>query len=520
MFSNQKVKIFLLIFVCTFFQILPVIRSGLKYSYGTAFWGPNGHDAVWHLSLINNIKNPLKIALPTMSGEYLTNYHPFYDILVKYTSSLTHIPTNYLVFQIFPLLMSFSFLYLSYLIGGPTLVCLNTFATSLGPLIGRGETAFWSMQSASNQLNPPFMLSLVFLSYLIYLIYKKKKLNFFDYFISFLLLVLLPITKAYSAPIAFFLFFVFTLKNLKNNKKPLVTLLFGFVFATILFFVYNPKSAGIFEYQPFWFINSMFNSPDRLYFAKFAGLYGWRLFVFQIFGVFVFIFGNFAFRLFGILKAQKEFLFLIILNTLIPLFIVQKGTAWNTIQFLYYALFLGNILLANYLTNKKYLTIFIVLISLFANSLIYKNYLGNPAPSAIPQEEISALNFLKQLPVGNILVHPFDPYLRNRFSKTPLPLFVYETTAYVSAFAQKPVFLEDEMNLNILNKNIKLRRQEADSFFLQKNIYQDRGFLVNNQIDYIYLNQLFGDNLSKNSLQLGINKIFENNDILIFKVQR
>ena len=90
--KNQKI-IFVIIFViCLFIQVIPVIRSGLTYHYGIGFWGPNGHDGIWHLSLINHISNPLEINMPVFSGEKLKNYHPLFDILINSPVFFFHLP--------------------------------------------------------------------------------------------------------------------------------------------------------------------------------------------------------------------------------------------------------------------------------------------------------------------------------------------------------------------------------------------------------------------------------------------
>ena len=46
---------------------------------------------------------------------------------------------------------------------------------------------------------------------------------------------------------------------------------------------------------------------------------------------------------------DKPYFLAIFACILAPLFFIQKGTNWNTIQFLYYALFLSNIFLAKFL---------------------------------------------------------------------------------------------------------------------------------------------------------------------------
>ena len=115
--KNQKI-IFLIIFIlCLFVQIIPVIRSGLNYNYGIGFWGPNGHDGIWHLSLINHISNPIKIDMPVFAGEALKNYHPFFDILIAYLSKITFIDSSIWLFQLFPIISASLFLYFSFLLG-------------------------------------------------------------------------------------------------------------------------------------------------------------------------------------------------------------------------------------------------------------------------------------------------------------------------------------------------------------------------------------------------------------------
>ena len=44
-----------LIIVGTLTWSLTMIRSGLLYKFGYGFWGPNGHDGIWHIALANNL---------------------------------------------------------------------------------------------------------------------------------------------------------------------------------------------------------------------------------------------------------------------------------------------------------------------------------------------------------------------------------------------------------------------------------------------------------------------------------
>jgi len=117
MSKKQKIIFGVIFTLCFLIQILPVIRSGLQYNYGLGFWGSNGHDAIWHLSLINHIKNPFRIDLPIFAGEILKNYHPFFDILIAFFVSITHISSTIWYFQIFPIITTTILLITSFFLG-------------------------------------------------------------------------------------------------------------------------------------------------------------------------------------------------------------------------------------------------------------------------------------------------------------------------------------------------------------------------------------------------------------------
>lgn len=555
MSKKQKI-IFIFVFLsCFFIQILPVIRSGIKYDYGLGFWGSNGHDAIWHLSLINQIKNPLKINLPIFAGENLKNYHPFYDILIAFCVSITHISSLTWYFQIFPIISSIILLYTSFFIGkrftlkfsgGLFLMFFTAFANSFGWLVSlirsgqiSGESLFWSMQSASNQLNPPFVLSLIFINLLLLLLTDQKINQNLKSFLILLILVLTPITKAYGGVVVYSIFFFYSLVQLKKTKQPFILFITSLPFSYLVFSLYNSTSASLFIFKPFWFTNSLIESPDRLYLPFLAntrytlessGHIGPRLIIVYIFSIGVFYLGNFSWRLLGILAIKKNnnslqlpILFTILITSLIPLFFIQKGTSWNTIQFLYYSLFLSNIFLTIYLFKLKpsllnrTILIIIIATTLISNLETFNRYLSNPAPSNLSSSEIEALTFLQNQPKGFVLTYPYDKYQKNNLT-APIPLYAYETTAYVSAFSQQQVFLEDEMNLDITGFKWQTRLDEEKKFFSTTDKFFARGFLINNHINYIYL--VDNQNFSLTIDDLQINEIYNNGQIKIYQVRR
>jgi hypothetical protein len=547
--AKIKKIIFIFIFIfCLFIQVIPVIRSGLYDSQGISFWGPNGHDGIWHLSLINHIQNPFSIDMPIFSGEKLKNYHPFFNVFISLIAKITSLDSSLLLFQIFPLISVSLFLLLSFKVGsalsknylgGIYLMIFNSINNSFGWIVSlvrfknlEGESLFWAMQSPSNQINPPLSLSFLLILYLIYLLITNQTvLSKLNQTKIILILLFLPVIKVYSAIPAFIIFGFYVLKN----KKYFSTLIVSFVLSTLLFLQFNSVSGSLLVFKPFWFINSLIESPDRFYLPKIAN----ARYVFQsnpiiIVGIYllttsIFLLGNFAWRILSLISLFKKnnwflqsILVSVIILTSIPLLFIQAGTSWNTIQFIYYALFLLNISLSLVLSQKKYLWLAIIIIISLLPPLFgsLPQFLGNPAPANIPLKEVDCLKFLSLAPKGNILTYPFDKFQKNLFKFTPLPLYVYETSAYVSAYSKQKVYLEDEMNLNNSGFDWQNRRDLSIKFFNQLNINQDRGFLVNNQISYIYLVGQSQNTVNLDTKNMYLNLIFQNSECKIYQVQR
>jgi len=557
-YQKKIIIIFGLIF-CFFVQIIPVIRSGLTYSYGIGFWGPAGHDGVWHLSLINHIDNPVNIELPVYAGEKLVNYHPFFDILINLFSRISRLPSSLWLFQIFPVVSSIIFIYLSYRFGlkifkrhsaAMLLTFLNCLANSFGFLISifkygnfSGESLFWAMQSPSNQINPPFLLSLIFILLILHILsdYKNFQSLSLPHSIALIvILVLLPITKAYSSLVGFGIFALYSLKTYLTHHRygNLIALAISISIAYVVFRHFNPSSSSLIVFSPFWFLNTLVASPDKLYFPRLSSflsntpVYDPRHIIAIISLFAIFVAGNFSWRIIGFFITTKRlfpeiiFLVLIIILTLIPTFFIQQNTGWNTIQFIYYAMFLANFLLTSHLLSRyKHTVTKVILFLLITSSLVsfagmLPNYIGRMPPSYLPAGEKEALDFLSLQPKGTVLTVPYDPYLKNNFSSAPIPLYAYETTSYVSAYSRQPTFFEDEMNLGNSAYDYQARRQQSLQFFRQSNIYQDRGFLINNNIDYIYLAGMQKQLFPLDNQNLYITPIYENQQSLIYRVQR
>lgn len=543
-----------------------MIKSGRLYDFGLGFWGPNGHDGIWHLSVINQISQKIPPDNPVMSGTLLKNYHWGFDLLIAGLSKITGISPITYYFQILPISFSLLIGLLSYILAisvfgsrlaGFFFVFLNYFAGSLGWLFTLifhrqlgGESLFYSMQSASTLINPPYALSLILLLLgTIFFFQSTRSRSKFFFYSTIVCFSLLSVVKVYAGIIVG-LGLVSALAISFLQKKSTLSHVFMILAIGILSFLgllfFGAVSGSqLLIFKPFWFQHSIIESVDRLYFPSLASLlynlsqnwFTYKLPVLisiELFLLVIFIIGNSSVRLFALsiifkkisekrLAQTDYFLYSCLFFALIlPVLFIQKGTAWNTIQFFYYFLFILNFYLARFLSvlfrSHRLWVILILLFSFPTSAATLKDYFGYPPPATLPVFEIEALNFLKNQPGKTVLTYPYDRHRKDNIN-TPIPLYLYETTAYVSAFTGKRIFLEDEMNLDITGYDWQKRRVGAVNFFNQKEVFSARGLLVENQIDYIYLVG-YQKNTPLTSKELYLEKIFENPAVLIYKVYR
>lgn len=152
----------------------------------------------------------------------------------------------------------------------------------------------------------------------------------------------------------------------RRKGTTLIKVFAGSLVVSILFF--SPLNKGAQDaivFKPFWFLETMMAFPDRFYWPKFGeAMVNYKLGGVWIKGIiaysvafFVFVTGNLGLRLVSIpliarwvkkpRKAGYIEIFLLVLiaaGITIPMFCVQRGTSWNTIQFMYYSLMFSGIL--------------------------------------------------------------------------------------------------------------------------------------------------------------------------------
>ena len=557
------------LFVGSLVWTLVMVRSGTNHDGGVGFWGANGHDGVWHIALTEALARG-SLEMPVFAGEEVRNYHIGFDMIMALVHRVSGIPVSVLYFQIIPpiIALSVGFVVLKLMkrldysesqrIWG---IFFVYFGGSWGWAVtlvreGRagGESMFWGQQAISTLINPPFALSIVvLLAGLILLdgVIKRGKLQ--DMYLSVIVFGLLIQIKAYAGVLALGgLGVCGLLRYLREKKKDLLGIFAGSALVSVLVFIpLNREAGGMLVFKPFWFLETMMQLTDRVGWVRYGeamvnyrsgGAWLKAVAAYTIAFV-VFWYGNMGMRFLGefelarwlrgirnIFYIRAMILVFVFGGVALPMLVVQSGTAWNTIQFFYYSIFFMAVAAGagvgrvwDKIRGERARVVLaggIIVLTVPASSATLKQvYLTKVPPSYLAKEEAEALAFLAEQPRGAVLTYPFDQAAAKEAEATaPRPLYLYTSTAYVSAYGKKPVFLEDEINLDITGFDWRKRKEEVLVFYESLDQNEVRGFLRENEIAYIYWVKTQRARLGET--QLGIERIYENSKVDIYKVIR
>ncbi len=519
-------------------------RSGTLYSFGMGFWGPNGHDAIFHLSIIEHFRqNLFSLAHPQFAGEFLKDYHFLFDFLLGLISKITFTTPTALYFIIFPIISSLTLVYFlnsllvkwEYSSLQKNLAFVFVFlGGSLGFIpriisgqnIFSGESAFWANQSFSMFLNPPFILSIIILLIFLNKIHNLR-FDISDLISLSLLGGILAQTKVYA--------FILLLLALFINKK--FKIFFGvLIVGALISLPFTSLSGSPFVFQPLWFTKSLFASADRVSWPKLVQAWQtyelagpmYKLLLVNFFALLVFLIGNLGTRIIGFIDlnkkpqsvSQKIVWSVIVAGLAIPILFTQKVNPWNTIQFFYYSIFFlglfsGKILGAWHGSKLSLKTVFlaiILLISVFTSVGTFKDYFTYKSASRVGYSELIGLNILMSQPKGTVL----SPVYQDNSVATPKPQYAYVSSSYISALTGQPEFLSDTINLDITGIDYKERFNNIQRFYYTDNKVWAKQFLTDNKVKYVLETPL--NRLKLNSTDLGLSAIFDSGEIKIYKL--
>jgi len=392
--STSRLRIFSILAALTLY--MTVALSGFPIGDNRYIQSGLDHDSYWHVALVRNLTESIPPLHPSSYAVVLTNYHYFYDILFVPVIRLFSPDIFALYFQVFPLilvlLLSFSASLLAervlkkheYLL--PFFVFFGGSFAFLLPIfikgIKWGESSFWVSQTFATMINPQAIYTFGLLYVVIILLYETTKEKIQANITGLMVLILFLIAsamgfKSYSFLVLAVLFFSFLGHSLllnRNIKK--AAILSGiFVLFSIPYFIFvvGIGGASSFIYLPLWFLSSMIESRDRVYYPVLKlqeehylahGNY-LRVVEIKLKEFVIFFVGNLGTRIVlvllflksAVIRQLKEDTLLVsilaafIFSCSFPLIFLQKGIVWNTIQFWYYGLILANILVSLVLSD-------------------------------------------------------------------------------------------------------------------------------------------------------------------------
>ena len=571
---NWKLNKYLVILLAIGIPVQLIINfpSGLLYQDGLRFWSAHGHDGVWHIALIKELKDFFPPQIPNFAGETLKNYHFFVDLLMAEFFRLFKFSPLDLYFRFFPFLFSL-------LLGLGVFVLLRRwqknekialwgvfFAYFMGSFgywltIFRnrnisGETVFWVSQTNTLQGNPSlaasFVILLAFLLiFLKYLDEKKRSLILLGAFLGGTLIEF----KVYAGVIVIAGLFVLAIFEFLFRKEKLASRFFisSLPFAFFVYLPNNLQSSNLLVFEPWWFVRTMVVSPERLnmidwehrrqYYLSlgtFRGLF--RAIQLEASVFLIFLLGNLGIRFLGFFELFRLFfskrrinfftfsLIIFMLTAfLFPMLFLQKGVAYNTGQSFQYFLFIFSFfaaISAYQLTQRKNkllkTTLIVIIVVLSIPTVIgnIREFSPDRSLAKISHEEIEALEFLKKVSQREdiILTYPFDLYAAQGYqTHSPIPIHAWSSTAYVSFLSDRRTYLSDEGQAEILGYPKDMRLEKIIEFFQTDDIKSAKELLGNFKVDYVYL--VWDQPLNFEAEDLGLENIFENDWAKVFEVK-
>lgn len=438
------------------------------------------HDALWHISLAKLGFGSWPLTNPFMSGSTLSGYNFLLDYILYLMMKVGLSPfTSF--FKVLPIIAAITYVYsvISYLnfkkmpkVKANIYAFFLYFASSFsylatlytdGKFTGstlRGFPVISSITPATMFLNIQFAFSLSIILWI--LMICQPNMKFLRSILLGILYFLLFGFKFYGAIVALFIYMLFSLWSVASNgitKQKIFELISVGIFSLLGLYVFYGLGTGSqfpFVYAPFALPHLFIDDPLLFYnhsltlarYFLYENKTGFspRLVGIELLSIFLFVIFNFGTRILSIIYMIRStirknivfehlvFFIITIVTFLIPVFLVQSGGWYNTMQFLYYGLWLASFLTAEYCyklysskSKIRYLSLMIIFLLTIPNIIDQLRYIKVPQIT-ISSNELKALEVLKSAPPG--VVHINNPVHRN---------------AYIPAIAEKvPYYLDTD----------------------------------------------------------------------------
>lgn len=443
-FFRSKYLLFL-IFLGILIQGFINFPSGYNYPEGLLFWSSQGHDGIWHVSVMEEIKKNFPPNNPLFSGDQLYNYHYLVDVLMgEFARLFPFFSSLDLYFRFFPIIFSmfmglsvFTFtsrwknsesvgywaIFFTYFVG--SFGYIVTWIKN-GKILG-GETVFWASQLNTVLGNPPHAISICLLStFFLSLLFFTKSMNQSKGkmlkwgVITFIIGSVLAGFKVSGGVVLLGgLGFALICEIIFLRNFKLLPLLGALSVSNFLIFKSLTRGAESFlMFLPWWFVRTMIVDGGRVgwidielrrqtYLSKGTWHADLRVLQLELFALFLFVFGNLGTRFLALYDIglqfikQKRSLFkdritLTLFGSMatgfiVPMLFVQKGIIYNNIQFMQYFLLITGFFAASTMAavfsrihNKVIKTAIFILLFVFSAPTVIGNLVEFYGPGTTP----------------------------------------------------------------------------------------------------------------------------------------
>lgn len=339
--------------------------------YGTTI-AYRGEDPV-HLAYINELKAHFPPDNPGISGVPLRGYHFFYQFLNASLSSTFYVSVEALYFHILPLIVSFAWAFGVYGIvltwtKKKSAALWATFFSMFGGsfgfiLIFQGyqkisvDSVFGIGQPTVALINPQFAFSVPVIFTAFYFIYRYLKDRSYNLLFPIVLCAgLLPLIKVYGGIIFYPAFGLVVFSDILKRRFKSVLFVGMSVLLSLLTFGLFLGTGQRLIYYPLWPSHTVMDSnlpwygyTEKSYtYTRLGVIKG--IIEIESFGLMLYFIGNLGVRVIGVLfaflgllyKRRLPSLFSLTLfaatftSVIIPLFFIQTGKVFETIQFAWY----------------------------------------------------------------------------------------------------------------------------------------------------------------------------------------
>lgn len=539
---RQRKKLFIPIEKSFIKPLVFLAISAAIFSLALVAWGQYGdsivwtYDDAWHLALIRELQYNFPPQVPTYAGLALTGYHFFNDFLLANVSRLFFITPLSLHFHLFPVLLSCLwalgvFVFVSDWTKNRSAALWAVFLTMFG-----GSFAFiyqlqghvsvnmvnglGILQPARSVYNPPFTFSIIILVLGLFLLHRYWQTKEKRWMIPVVVIAgVLPMIKVYAGILLFGALGILTFAECVKRKYFLLEILIASTSCFIATYGFFVGKAGGLIWFPLWSTHEVlmnfewYGYTEKMYtFTKNHVIKG--IIETEVYGLFVYIFGNLGTRLIGLLflflipvsrkKLPSLFSFsllaIIFVSLFMPLSFIQTGKVFEMKQMAMYFLFFCSLFSAigiatffslHFRFSRVVKSVFFILFIIFTipSTLIsfQQIYAQMQEKHDVHEPYYRAITFLENQGSHNdiVLVIP-PPDVRPRaqdyfeWYKHSMP--------DVSAFGNKRLYITFGV-MEYPGMHSKARLAKLTGFMANPIPDSQRGFLENNHIKYVFSKQ-------------------------------